>query len=360
MRPRLPQQNVAARRAFTLIEVVASMGATAVLLAAMVSVLMIGTRALPGTADVPTLRITADAALLSIADDVRAARYVATPNARTIQINVGDRDQDGSDDIIELAWNGTPGAPLTRRINSAEAEAIALNVHAFTVSSTSAAGAAVPDGNMVESAPVLLTSYTSSATNKDHEISDVGWVGMHLRPMLPADATGWRPTRFRYRARSDLSSGSSGTTRVELRQATPSELPSANVITFGIVAETTSAAYTWREVTFLAAPAQGIESALVVVLRGVSPTRTSRVQYLDNDVLTPFNRLLLSTNAGSSWSGTKAASIQFELWGTVFTPATAGATVPRTRTIELRLQCGADAANTRSVRVATPGRPEAS
>lgn len=360
MMPRPPDRVSAARSAFTLVEVVAAMGATAVLLAAMVSVLMLGTRALPGSDDAPTLRISASAALLQVADDIRAARAIVSPTSRSIEINVGDRDQDGNDDIIVISWSGVPGQPLTRSVNTSDPEAIAQNVHAFSIALASAPGAAVPDGNMVESAPVLLGSYTSSATNTTSDISTTQWVGMHLRPMLPADATGWRPTSFRYQARSDLSSGSSGTTRVELRSSTRSELPETGVLAFGSVAETTSTSYTWRSVNFSGVPVQGIESAVVVILRAVSPTRSSRIAYQNQNVLSPFNRLLITSNSGSSWAGTKDASIQFELWGTVLTPATANATVPRTRAIELTLQCGPDAAGARSIRVATAGRPEAS
>jgi hypothetical protein len=119
-----------------------------------------------------------------------------------------------------------------------------------------------------------------------------------------------------------------------------------------------SAAYTWRTVNFSGVSQLAADQPVCVVLRPQTLSRTATVAVAIAGVLTPYDRMLTSTDSGATWTATKDASFEYELWGTVFVPGTSTESVERLCAIEATVTLGDDSAQTSTTVVAAPGRPE--
>lgn len=109
---------MSARRGFTLIELVVSLGIVGVLSMALGSTILLSTRAMPTPGGGPETSASAGRALQLIGTDLRLATSVAIPNVRTLTLTVPDFTGDSNAETISYEWAGTPGNPLTRRVNA--------------------------------------------------------------------------------------------------------------------------------------------------------------------------------------------------------------------------------------------------
>ena len=118
------------RLGYTLMELVASIAATSILMAGMGSVMFVAARSTDDGAT-PAMQIVAGATAHEILSDVQFAKSFIQRSSTAVEFSVADRDADGTDEIIRYAWSGTPGDPLTRRYNSQTVVDYLDNVHAF-------------------------------------------------------------------------------------------------------------------------------------------------------------------------------------------------------------------------------------
>ena len=118
------------RSGYTLVELVASLAATSILLAGMGSVVYVAARS-TDESTMPAMRIQTSAASHDVLSDLQYAVSFQERSTAAVQFKVADRDGDGSPDTIRYAWSGTPGDPLTRQYNSRTAANYLENVHVF-------------------------------------------------------------------------------------------------------------------------------------------------------------------------------------------------------------------------------------
>jgi hypothetical protein len=345
-------------RGFTLVEMVASLGATAVLLGAMGSLMVLATRAFPSAANASDARLNGGAAMLRIAEDVRSARRLLALTPTEIELELADRTGDGAAETVRFSWSGVAGEPLLRTFNTLPDETIADDVRAFSLTSQWIEKQATVATAATESSAQMLSSYTGS-TKSTLNVGTSSWVGLYLRPVLPAGATGWRPTRVLIRARSNLSGGATGSTLVELRSVATNDNPTTTVLASGTMSESAlSVLYTWRTVNFSGVSQLAADQPISIVLRPQTLSRTATVAVATFGVLTPYDRLLTSTDSGTNWTVTKDATFEYELWGTVFTPGTSTETTERLCAIEATLTLGDGPQQSSTSVIAAPGRPE--
>jgi len=118
------------RLGYTLVELVASLAATSILLAGMGSVVYVAARS-TDESTTPALQILASSTAHDVLSDLQYAVSFQQRSTTAVEFKVADRNGDGSPDTIRYAWSGTSGDPLTRRYNSGTVANYLENVHVF-------------------------------------------------------------------------------------------------------------------------------------------------------------------------------------------------------------------------------------
>lgn len=150
-----------ARRGFSLVELVLAAALMAVLLGSMVSVFMVTLCAVPGTSGAAPSISAAAGALTQVAEELRTATSFSLRTGNIVVFTVPDRNGDGVEDTVRYAWSGAPGGPLIRTGRGGVTTTIATNVHAFSLTYTTATG---PTGlTAVTSVGIVLQIGPSSA-----------------------------------------------------------------------------------------------------------------------------------------------------------------------------------------------------
>lgn len=121
------------RHGYTLVELVAGVAATALLVAGMGSVVMVAARS-TSEDSLPACQIQASTAMHDVLADLQYAVSFNERTATAVEFTVADRDGDTDADTIRYSWSGTPGDPLTRKYNGGEAVSFVEGVQAFAYS----------------------------------------------------------------------------------------------------------------------------------------------------------------------------------------------------------------------------------
>lgn len=193
----------AGHRGFTFLELVVASAITSVLLAAIVSAIMMASKALPESSPAGAMSDGIDALAL-ITDDLAQAKTITRATARGVKITVADRTGDGADETIEYTWSGTRGAPILREINDAgtsdlleHADALAFTYH------TVVEGEASRNIQQSTAEQTVFSGIASTATAMTLNASNPYMES--FKATLPAGATSWTIERF------DVFISSSGT-----------------------------------------------------------------------------------------------------------------------------------------------------
>lgn len=118
---------------FTLIEIVVSAAIMTIIMGAMMSVMLIASRAV-NTADGANERTArARDVVDQITADLSLAEEFTERTDRAVAFTVPDRDADEQLETIRYAWSGVAGDPLTRQYNGGTEVTVAENVHRFNL-----------------------------------------------------------------------------------------------------------------------------------------------------------------------------------------------------------------------------------
>ena len=120
------------RAGFTLLEVILSTAVTCTIMGAVLSTMVIASRAIDNG---PTTWITtAGDAASDVTTDLSLAQGATEREDHAVTVTVPDRDADGQAETIRYSWSGTAGDPLLREYNGGSAAIVATNVHRFNLS----------------------------------------------------------------------------------------------------------------------------------------------------------------------------------------------------------------------------------
>src|SRR3954468_25087965 len=120
------------RAAFTIIELLVAMVASAFLLAGLGSVMFIARQVAYAPTAAARRAKTADVINL-ISDELRYATIITQQTAQVLEFVVADRNSDGTAEKIRYEWSGVAGDPLRKSINAATAVDVLTSVYAFNV-----------------------------------------------------------------------------------------------------------------------------------------------------------------------------------------------------------------------------------
>jgi hypothetical protein len=321
----------------TLLETVAAVAVTSIILLGIGSAMLLAGRALPDT------------------------RNSTAQTVAGIEFTVADRSGDTNPEVIRYEWSGTAGAPLTRRYNAGASVEVLANVQDFSLTyDLQTISTQIPQAN--ESAETLLIGYDSSQDYHDYPIKDTEWYSEYLRPTLPQDAVSWKVTRVRFQAKQ-AGLLTFGETRAQLQLPTAGGLPSGIVVDESTFYENLlPLLYFVQEVTYAHASGLSPQQGLCLVFQWVSSGDGScKLLGRDRNVSAANIALLKSTDRGVSWSSLPSQSLLFSVYGTV---TTAGTPQLQNRyylnAMTVRLKAGADDQATVQTSVRMLNQPEVS
>ena len=118
---------------FTLLELIVSMLASTALVAGLSSTLFVATQIVDPPQSPNTSTANASMDLEQILQDLRYATQVYELSSHRLDVEVPDRDGDGSAERIRMVWSGELGDPVTWELNSEPAIPIVQDVHNWSV-----------------------------------------------------------------------------------------------------------------------------------------------------------------------------------------------------------------------------------
>lgn len=342
---------------FTLLEVVIAGAVTSILLLGIGSAMLLASRAIP-EAHSPTADSLAGAeALERIATELQYAITLNQRSGQMIEFTVADRNGDKTPEVIRYEWSGTEGDPLTRQYNGGTAMGVLSNVHAFVLSyDRQTISTQTLQSN--ESAETLLIGYDSSSNYHDYTIQNTELYSEYIRPVLPANAIGWKVTRVRFYA--GQSGFLDGVAAVQLQTPTAGGLPSGVVLGEETFQESLlPLVYLVREMTYTQVCNLSPQQGLCIVFCWRSGGESCKLLGQDQQVTAPNQALLKSTDQTATWSLQPNASLLFSVYGTV----TAAGTPQIQNTyyvnaVTIRLKAGTDDQATVQTSIRVLNRPQ--
>lgn len=315
------------RRGLSLLELVAAMATSAVLMVGMASVILIaghGADLTGPTADT----IHASEVAHELMDEIRYAIFVTERSDNMIQFAVADRDGDGQAEVIRYEWSGTPGDPLTRTINHGTPDTVAEDVYDFTLTYNVREKTEGFTG-LQESLEQKFVEYTSTSDPGGHNVTDLKWRGQYFHPsdfnvtQLPTDAVSWSVTRVEFQAKQRNSP--TGQTWVQLRSSTGGNKPTSTVLDQVLMLESDlGTSYSWMNFVFNGVSRRSPSQGLCLVLQWVSGSESARVRYN-----VAGKDYLKTLDAGATWTYYGGRSMLYRLYGKYFTPSQTQTNVTR-------------------------------
>ncbi len=304
---------------WTLAEIVVSAGIMSILMVGLGSAILVASKAVP-TRDDPTARASDTAiALQEMAADLTAATGFSTYTARAVTFTVADRDNDGNPETISYAWSGTPGDPLTRRVNSGKAVEVAAGVADLGFAYDMHSWTETFDPADTESGETLLSGHSLANSSADFAITSSDSAGQYFAPALPVDTISWKITRARLRMRSR--GALDGVAAVQIRPALGDGTPQSTVLDEQLVAESSlTSSYAWQNLSFtkLTSLAPGTALCLTVVTN----VNDADVCELNYDNAGGQDGLARMGGEDESWFRSSSRSLLYEIYGTVTTRST--------------------------------------
>jgi type II secretory pathway pseudopilin PulG len=322
-----PSNHHHRRRAHTLIELVAAMVCSVVLLGGLASVMLVA-RQVAYTPSAAARRTQAADVVNRLSDELRYATLILQQSSWILEFLVTDRNADGTAEKIRYEWSGTVGEPLYKTINGGTPTAVIKSINEFQINcvlkpkltaytaTTDSAEAVLQSNATVQAGPfssISATSYSSQQINPS------------AFPSIPANAISWTATKVDFYG---LRSGPlDGNLSVQLRPTgDPNDGPTSHAQGLVIVAESAlTSGLDWNTATF-SSPARDLalhrRYAIVWTGSGVGISAQLRV----NDSVS--SGVLESSDAGASWQFMKTPwqsvdrQMFYRLYGTYTTPGT--------------------------------------
>ncbi len=325
----------------TLMELVAAMVCSAMLLAGLGSVMLIA-RQVAFTPSASVRRTEVAEVTSEITDELQFAMLITQQLPHALEFVVADRDSDGAAEKIRYEWSGTSGDPLVKTVNGGTPKNVLESVEQFdatcvvklattnlTTSTDTAEGVLLSNDNVQSGVDLDVTNTRHVA----QQVNCAAFVG------VPADAICWNATKVQFWGRDN--SSADATLLVQLRRAGGAYAgPTSEVLGQVSIPESILGSETWHNAV-LSAPVRGLalHRKYALVLAGAGGD-AARLAYNDNASSGVFD----STNAGASWQLISPRQIYYRIYGTYTRP---GATYSVTRNIashvHLVLQSGSQA-----------------
>ena len=303
----------------TLIELVVAMVCSAVLLAGLGSVMMIGSQ----VAYTPSAAIhrTESADIVNqIAEELRYATLIIQQTPQILEFVVADRNGDGTAEKIRYAWSGTPGDPLYRTYNAGAPSVILDSADEFAVGlQQKSLTTTLPTTG--DSAEAVLVSNANVGSTTDRSIDVNNHSAQRIDPAnfvnVPGNALYWNATKLEFYSTWD--GAANETVRVQLRATgDPNDGLTSNVLAQVDVPENTMTDNSWNSAVF-ASPARELalhRKYIIVWSQPFGGGKACKLKVNDSAASGVFE----SADSGVSWAYMTSRQTHYRLYGTYTTP----------------------------------------
>jgi prepilin-type N-terminal cleavage/methylation domain-containing protein len=348
--------HCSARRGFTFVELVITLAVLALIMGALSSAVLIGSRAAPSRSTTADADLAAEQAHDLIASELRYAQTLLQSSPTGVTFTVADRNGDGKAEVIRYSWSGIAGAPLLRQYNSLDAAEVLSDVHelGFEYDTVPITTTREVQGETT-SPEVLLASFTDwpgiSASQNGFAPSASNWATELFRVdkvALPPTTTRVDFTRVLLKMKPDLLGLSTYTVGIHRTFGGSDPRPASSSLgtTATVSLSLLDFTYSWTEARFTDVGINKLERNFAIVVKGVA-TPNVRVQYLQaSSAPQDTSSMRWTTNSGSDWQPSSARlneySIPHYVYGTYTATTTSTVNVTRSylRAVRVTLRCG--------------------
>jgi prepilin-type N-terminal cleavage/methylation domain-containing protein len=297
-------------RGFSLIELVAAMAITTILLAAIASTVALATKAIPQTNDAFSAPMSAGAVVDQMAGELESALLVLQQTPTSVTFTVPARNGDATPEKISYSWAGPSGAPLLRQYNAGPAVSVLGSVDQFSLTPVIVTSTESYPGVASEDATDSLIIDNSSTSGVGTlNVNASNCVGqLFASSSWPTGVVGWRPTRVQFQAET---SGLIATTDMLMG------LPQGNSTSvvpypqqYSITAITLLSSFGWQQFSFSGIDRLAPNAGVCLLVEGASGGTNSMV--IENNNLAG---LLQTNNGGSSWNYISNKAMVSQLFG---------------------------------------------
>jgi hypothetical protein len=305
------------RRGHTLMELVAAMVCSAVLLAGLGSVMLIGRQVAYSPTSASVRTETANV-VSYLADELQYATLLIGQSTRSLEFVIADRDGDGRAEKIRYAWSGTSGDPLVKTVNGGAPHTILEAVEEFNASYV-LKPETMTLNTTSETAESVLFSNDSVQAGVDRDVSTTRHSAQLIDAAalsgVPANAICWNATKVNFEGRDNSSADE--TLLVQLRSTGGTyDGPTSEVLGQVSIAESSLGSMGWKTAT-LPTPVRGLalHRKYALVWAGVGGD-AARLLCTDSTPSGVFE----SNDGGATWNYMNTRRLYYRLHGTYTLP----------------------------------------
>jgi hypothetical protein len=305
------------RRGHTLMELVAAMVCSAVLLAGLGSVMLIGRQVAYSPTSASVRTETANV-VSYLADELQYATLLIGQSTRSLEFVIADRDGDGRAEKIRYAWSGTSGDPLVKTVNGGALHTILEAVEEFNASYV-LKPETMTLNTTSETAESVLFSNDSVQAGVDRDVSTTRHSAQLIDAAalsgVPANAICWNATKVNFEGRDNSSADE--TLLVQLRSTGGTyDGPTSEVLGQVSIAESSLGSMGWKTAT-LPTPVRGLalHRKYALVWAGVGGD-AARLLCTDSTPSGVFE----SNDGGATWNYMNTRRLYYRLHGTYTLP----------------------------------------
>lgn len=347
-------------RGFTLVELMISLGISALLVAGLGGVILLSVKAIPNSGSTASRVGTSSRGADLFTTELYYAQSFSSLGANSVTFTVAPRGSDSTPETITYSWSGVQGDPLLRQYNSNPPAPVVPNVSGFSLTYNKAQRQDVKTVKTNSTTPEqLLASCTGwpgvTPTLKDFAASSTNQISEYFT--VPNSSSSWpsgatlNVTRVRLPLKAFAGGGASYT--VGLYKPASSSGPAPSTVAIGspvtVSASTLSSSYVWTD---LYIPGASIsdpnQNAFCVVVGAPTGTSSVNAQYIySTSAPADIPTMQSSSNGGSSWgptSNTNQQDLEFSFYGQFTTTTTSQQTVTDSflQSVGVQLQAGSD------------------
>src|SRR5262245_44273361 len=218
-------------RAFTMLEMMVAMVASAVLMVGLGSVMYIARQIAYAPTAAAQRAKTADIINL-ISDELRYATVITQSTSQALEFVVADRNNDGTAEKIRYEWSGTQGDPLRKTVNGGTPVDALASVYAFNVT-LQQKPKAITLTTTTDSAEALLMGNSSVLTGNYRDIDTSNFAAIQIVPAAimntPSNAISWNLTKIEFHGKQNGTATETLTVQVR-PTGDPNDGPTSNVL----------------------------------------------------------------------------------------------------------------------------------
>jgi prepilin-type N-terminal cleavage/methylation domain-containing protein len=307
-------------RAFTMLEMMVAMVASAFLLAGLGSIMFIA-RQIAYSPTAAARRAKTGDVINQISDELRYATVITQQSAQVLEFVVADRNNDGTAEKIRYEWSGVAGDPLVKTVNGATPVNVLTSIYAFGVTLQQKTKTTTLT-TTTDSAEAFLGGAGSAVTGSYRDIDISNYCAIQITPAaltgLPANALSWNLTKFEFHGKQN--GAPNETLTVQLRSTGDPDSPTSTIVGQTTMPESSiSAAGGFNMVTF----PNGIRNLVFSRTYQVAFLQQSgggkALQLTNNDGVASTG-VYESSDAGASWQYVTPRQYFGRVYGTFTTP----------------------------------------